>query len=68
MDNYNYLKQGMKEAEQILGDLDLDEDSSILSFLKLVSEGNATILDLTYEILAWVKAENIGDKIHIRFI
>lgn len=68
VDNYNYLKQGMKEAEQILGDLDLDEDSSILSFLKLVSEGNATILDLTYEILAWVKAENIGDKIHIRFI
>lgn len=67
IDNYNYLKQGLAEADQILNDLDLDEDSQVLSFLKLVSEGNATVLDLTDEILEWIKTENLGDKIFINF-
>ena len=65
--NYNYLKQGLAEADQILDDLDLDEDSEVLAFLKLVSAGNATILDLTDEILEWIKAENLGDKMFINF-
>lgn len=67
IDNYNYLKQGLAEADQILNDLDLDEDSDILAFLKLVSAGNATIMDLTDEILEWIKAENLGDKMFINF-
>ncbi len=45
----------------------LDEDSEILAFLKLVSEGKATILNLTDEILAWIKAENLADKMFINF-
>lgn len=67
IDNYNYLKQGLTEADQILNDLNLDEDSAVLAFLKLVSEGNATILDLTEEILDWIKTENLGDKMFINF-
>lgn len=67
IDNYNYLKQGIAEADKILEDLDLDEDSEILAFLKLVSEGKATILNLTDEILAWIKAENLADKMFINF-
>lgn len=67
IDNYNYLKQGLAEADQILNDLDLDEDSEVLAFLKLVSAGNATILDLTDEILEWIKTENLGDKMFINF-
>ena len=67
IDNYNYLKQGLAEADQILNDLDLDEDSQVLSFLKLVSAGNATILDLTDEILGWIKEEKLGDKMFIKF-
>ena len=67
IDNYNYLKQGLAEADQILEDLDLDEDSEVLAFLKLVSAGNATILDLTDEILEWIKTENLGDKMYINF-
>jgi len=67
IDNYNYLKQGLAEADQILEDLDLDEDSEVLAFLKLVSAGNATILDLTDEILKWIKTENLGDKMYINF-
>lgn len=67
IDNYNYLKQGIAEADKILEDLDLDEDSEILAFLKLVSEGKATILNLTDEILAWIKIENLADKLYINF-
>ena len=67
IENYNYLKQGLAEADQILNDFDLDEDSEVLAFLKLVSSGNATIMDLTDEILEWIKAENLGDKLFINF-
>ena len=67
IDNYNYLKQGIAEADKILEDLDLDEDSEILAFLKLVSEGKATLLNLTDEILAWIKTENLADKMFINF-
>lgn len=65
-ENYNFLKQGMDEAEGLLKELGLDEDSPILSFLKLVSEGNATILDLTEDILKWIREENLAGKMHIR--
>lgn len=65
VDNYNYLKRGMDEANLILKDLDLEENSEILTFLKLVSEGNATIFNLTDDVLAWVKKENLADKLFI---
>ncbi len=67
IDNYNYLKQGIAEADKILKDLGLDEDSEILAFLKLVSDGKATILNLTDEILNWIKTEHLEDKMFIKF-
>lgn len=66
-DNYRFLNEGLADAEKILTDLGLDEDSDILAFLKLVSEGKATIRNLTGEILTWIKAENLEDKLHIGF-
>lgn len=67
IDNYNYLKQGMTEADNILEDLDLDKDSEVLAFLKLVSAGKATILSLTDEILDWLNKENLAGKIYLKF-
>ena len=67
IDNYNYLKQGMTEADKILEDLDLDKDSEVLAFLKLVSAGKATILSLTDEILDWLNKENLAGKIYLKF-
>lgn len=67
VDNYNYLRQGIAEADKIFKDLGLDEDSEIWVFLKLVSEGKATILNLTDEILEWLKQENIANKIFLKF-
>lgn len=67
VDNYNYLKQGITEADQILEDLDLDKDSEILAFLRLVSTGKATILNLTDEILDWLNKEKLAGKIYLKF-
>lgn len=67
IENYNFLKQGMDEADGLLKELGLDENSSILAFLKMVSEGNATILDLTEEILCWIKSEGLAEKIKLTF-
>ena len=66
-DNYNYLKQGIVEADKILKDLDLDKDSEILAFLRLVSEGNETISNLNDEILEWIKTEKLENKIYLKF-
>lgn len=67
IENYNYLKQGIAEADKILEDLDLDKDSEILAFLRLVSAGKATILSLTDEILDWINKENLAGKIYLKF-
>lgn len=67
VDDFDYLKKGMVEAEQILAELDMDEASDVLAFFELVNTGKATILDLTDEILAWIKAENLGEKLLIHF-
>lgn len=67
IDNYNYLRQGIAEADKILEDLELDKNSEILAFLKLVSEGRATISNITDKILDWIKAEHLADKMFIKF-
>lgn len=66
-DTYASMKQGLEEADLILKSLNLDEDSEVLAFLRLVGEGNATIKNLTDEILAWLKKEGIEDKLSISF-
>lgn len=66
-DVYASMKQGLDDADLILKSLDLDEDSEVLAFLRLVGEGNATIQNLTAEILAWLKKEGIEDKLKISF-
>lgn len=67
VDNYNYLAQGLAEADKILDNLGLEEDSEILMFLKLVSEGKATLENLSDEILAWLRLERMLEKIKITF-
>lgn len=66
-DAYASMKQGLSEADLILKSLDLEEDPEVLEFLKLVGEGDATVRNLTDEILAWLKKEGIEDKLTISF-
>lgn len=67
VENYNNLKQGLNEARQIFSEIGLGEDSSIMMFLKNVSAGSATIMDLTDEIILWIKENNLEKKMFIRF-
>ncbi len=67
VESYNYLKQGKMDAEQILDDLELGQDSEILLFLRLASDGKATIGDLSSEIIEWIKEKKLSDKIKITF-
>lgn len=66
-ENYNSLKQGLHDARQIFSEIGLDENSSIMMFLKNVSNGSATISDLTDEIIVWIKDSNLGQRMFIRF-
>lgn len=66
-DAYTSMKQGLDDADLILKSLDLEEDSEVLAFLKLVGEGSATVQNLTDEVLAWLKKEGIEDKLAISF-
>ena len=56
----------------MLNEINLEDFKEIFSYLldnnrKLVSEGKATILNLTDEILNWIKTENLADKLYINF-
>jgi len=66
-DMYILMKQGIDDADIILKSLDLDEDSEVMAFLKLVSEGSATVQNLTEEVLAWLRKEGIENKLSISF-
>lgn len=66
-DAYASMKQGLDDADLILKSLDLEEDSEVLAFLKLVGEGSATVQDLTKEILVWIKKKGIEGKLAISF-
>lgn len=65
VENYEYLKQGMNEAEEVFNELGLDENSTKLEFLKILSAGNATIENLTEEILKWIIEEGLAGKIKL---
>lgn len=60
-----HMKSGLLEAKSIIDGLALDD--SIIHFLKLVGNGEATINDLSQEILSWISEENLSEKLLIRF-
>lgn len=58
----DFAKQ-LKRAESIISNLEMDDE--ITDFLKNVNSGNATLLDLNENILAWLRKENFEGKIKI---
>ena len=59
------LVSDVDEANQITNEFSLN--SEIEDFLKKVSLQQATIIDLTPNILAWLKEKNLTNKLKIRF-
>lgn len=58
----DFAKQ-LKRAETIISNLEMDDE--ITDFLKKVNSGDATLLDLNENILAWLRKENFEGKIKI---
>lgn len=55
----------LKNAENIINDLDLDDD--VVYFLRKVNSGQANLLDLNEKIIDWLKKENLQGKIKLSF-
>lgn len=64
-DRVRLLRDGITEADKILVGLGLNDD--VMNFLKKVSEGSATINDLTDEIIAWINYEKLTGKFRVGF-
>ena len=63
--NLRLFASGVKDADSILESLELTDE--ILSFLDKVSEGRATIIDLTEDVEKWVREEKLASKFQVRF-
>lgn len=61
----NRLVSDVAEAKQITNQFSLNPE--IEDFLKKVSSQQATVLDLTPNIMAWLKEKNLNQKLKIRF-
>ena len=61
------LAEGISEADDILKELGLDKEDEIMIFLDKVSEGQATISDITQPIEKWIGENNLGSKFLIKF-
>lgn len=61
----NSLVSDVAEAKQITSKFSLNPE--IEGFLKKVSSQQATVLDLTPSILAWLKEKNLTSKLKIKF-
>lgn len=64
-DRIRLLAEGIAEADMILEGLGLTEE--IMKFLDKVSEGRATIVDLTDTVVQWIQEENLTNKFFVKF-
>lgn len=55
------FESAYKRAEEIRSDMKFDDD--IAAFLKKVKDREATILDLSDSIIAWIRQENLSENI-----
>ena len=65
-DNVRVLALGIKEADQILDGLGLNDE--ILGFLGKVAENRATMADLSVNLLDWITNENLMERFKIGFL
>lgn len=58
---YEQFENANKRAEEILSKMEFDYD--IANFLKKVKDRNASLMDLTDPIIAWIRKENLSANI-----
>lgn len=62
---FEAMMTGLESADQLITNLGLNH--SIISFLQNVNQGKATLADLTDDVLAWIKEEDLEAKIKLTF-
>lgn len=60
---YQQVKKGLDDAQNLIDNLNLNDN--VVDFLKKISKKQATITDLTPEIMDWIYKENLEKKIKI---
>ena len=61
---YQQMKKGLDDAQNLIDNLNLN-NNDVVVFLKKISKKQATITDLTPEIIDWIYKENLEKKIKI---
>ncbi len=59
------LSSAMERSEGLIQNLNMDQE--IISFLKKMNLGKATISDLNEKVLYWVQTEQLSDRIKLSF-
>lgn len=59
------LENALGDAQKIVAQLDAEEE--VQRFLELVTQGRATLSDVTPKIMAWVNKHNFSDKLKLSF-
>ena len=62
---FKAMMEGIESADQLITNLGLNQ--GIISFLQNVNQGKATLADLTDDVLAWIKEEDLETKIKLSF-
>lgn len=60
------LAEGLVETDSIFAQLGLEKESEIMVFLDKVSDGKATLLDLTDTVVKWIEEKNLTEKFFVR--
>ena len=63
---YQIMSAGLSEADQLITSLGLDTE--IIAFLRNTNAGKATLKDLDDKVLAWIRNEQLENKIQISFV
>ena len=60
------LSSAMERSESLIQNLNMDQE--IVSFLKKMNLGKATVSDLNEKVLYWIQKEQLSDRIKLSFI
>lgn len=63
--NLTLMQSGLSEGEKTINGMGLDNE--IISFLKKVGGGCATLADFTTDILKWIEREQLATKLSVNF-
>lgn len=67
-DNLDKMEKGLQEADEIINCLGFGgDDTEIFDFLKKVASGEASVHDLTPDILNWLMDNNMTSKLAVSF-